>query len=114
MNHAPLNRVPGSPDGMMWRQTPTTNEARDRRRDDHSEDLTSPGPLQKLKLNLIYGSAARRKRNLRMEISFAQIYPALHLERGPRAIMDIRAQLAFLHGRPQKGPVRLSGPSCGV
>jgi hypothetical protein len=27
-------------------------EARDRRRDDHSGDLTSPGPLQKPKLNL--------------------------------------------------------------
>jgi hypothetical protein len=49
-----------------------------------------------------------------MEIWSAQIYPALHLEHGPRAIMDIRAQLAFLHSRPQKGPVRLSGLSCGV
>jgi hypothetical protein len=38
-----------------------------------------------------------------MDIRSAQIYPAVHMEYRPRAIMDIRAQLAFLQSRPQKG-----------
>jgi hypothetical protein len=38
-----------------------------------------------------------------MERWSAQIYPALYLGHGPRASMDIRAQLAFLQSRPQKG-----------
>jgi len=34
------------------------------------------------------------------------------MEQSLRAIMDIRAQLAFLHCRPRQGPVRFSGFSC--
>jgi predicted phosphodiesterase len=53
MNHALLDRLTGSSDGMMWRQ----NADHEQKRETGDVtitlgDLTSPGPLQKLKLNL--------------------------------------------------------------
>jgi hypothetical protein len=62
--------------------------------------------------NLIYGSAAHRKRNSSNGYRSAQIYSASGMEQSLRAIMDIRAQLAFLHFRPQQRPVRFPGFSC--